>query len=132
VRRKNQAGIRTVEIPPDLVQILRLHRAASGADLCPDAWVTATHSGERCRSSRHVLTAVGRACKAAGPPRVTFHELRHTWVTMLHDAGVPLAVIAAMAGHESEVVTRQVYRISNEPSLWVSLRAGQRLDMVTS
>jgi integrase len=109
-RPKTRAGIRTIDIPPDLVEILRVHRATSGADLCPDAWVTATHSGERRKSSRHVLTAIGRACQKAGLPRVTYHELRHTWVTMLHDAGVPLAVIAAMAGHESEVVTRQVYR----------------------
>ncbi len=34
-----------------------------------------------------------------GGPRVTFHSLRHSRETYLHDAGVPLHVIAAVMGH---------------------------------
>lgn len=38
---------------------------------------------------------------ATGLRRVTFHSLRHSRETYLHDAGVGLHVIASMMGHSS-------------------------------
>lgn len=39
--------------------------------------------------------------KAAGLPRFRFHDLRHTSITQLAEAGVPIPVIESIAGHLS-------------------------------
>ena len=38
------------------------------------------------------------------------HETRHTWVSVLSDAGVDIEDIANAAGHVTSSVTRNVYR----------------------
>lgn len=38
------------------------------------------------------------------------HETRHTWVSVLSDAGVDIEDIADAAGHITSAVTRNVYR----------------------
>ena len=44
-------------------------------------------------------TALGRACKAAGVPGFSPHDLRHRRATMWHMQGVPVAEAAAWLGH---------------------------------
>ena len=39
------------------------------------------------------------ACKAAGIETLTFHELRHSYGSLLVNAGCPLAYVAAQLGH---------------------------------
>lgn len=48
--------------------------------------------------------AQGRRVSVAG-----FHALRHTFVSMSADAGVPLAVVQAIVGHAGEAMTRRYY-----------------------
>jgi integrase len=50
-----------------------------------------------------------QAVKRAELPRLTFHGLRHSYVTMLLRAGQPLHVVAGRAGHSSPNVTSAVY-----------------------
>ena len=45
--------------------------------------------------------------------KLTFHSLRHTFVTIMAEKGVPLPVTMAMVGHMSEAVTRHYTHISN-------------------
>ena len=47
--------------------------------------------------------------KAAGLPRITLHGLRHSHVTMLGRAGVPLRTISQRVGHSSAAVTLAIY-----------------------
>ncbi len=51
-----------------------------------------------------------RACRAAGVPHdgITFHSLRHTFVTRLAEAGIPEGVRRRLAGH-SNAVTHDRY-----------------------
>jgi integrase len=44
-------------------------------------------------------TAVTRACKAAGVPSMSPHDLRHRRATLWHLASVPVAEAAAWLGH---------------------------------
>jgi integrase len=44
-------------------------------------------------------TAIGRACKAAGVPVFSPHDLRHRRATLWHLQGVPIADAAAWLGH---------------------------------
>lgn len=47
------------------------------------------------------------ACKTAKVPRLSFHELRHTYASRLVMRGVPLAVVAAQLGHaDTRMVTK--------------------------
>lgn len=47
--------------------------------------------------------------KAAGLPRLTLHELRHTHATILLRAGVPVHIVAKRLGHRDASVTLDVY-----------------------
>lgn len=50
--------------------------------------------------------------EAAGLHGLGFHSLRHTFVTMMAQRGVPLPVVRAMVGHMSDAVTRLYTHIS--------------------
>lgn len=42
-------------------------------------------------------------------PEATFHSLRHTFVSLAANAGVPLHVVQTIVGHESTAMTRHYY-----------------------
>ena len=48
------------------------------------------------------------ACRAAGFPVITFHDLRHTFATQLAASGEPLRVIQEFLGH-ADIKTTQIY-----------------------
>jgi len=52
------------------------------------------------------VTVEGRKHKA---PEASFHSLRHTFVSMSANAGVPLHIVQAIVGHESTAMTRHYY-----------------------
>ena len=45
-------------------------------------------------------------------PEATFHSLRHTFVSLAANAGVPLHVVQSIVGHESTAMTRHYYHES--------------------
>jgi integrase len=47
----------------------------------------------------------------------TPRELRHSFVSLLSDAGVPIESIAQLVGHRSTIVTETVYRKQLRPVL---------------
>jgi integrase len=49
-------------------------------------------------------------CESAGIGRFTPRELRHTFVSVMSDSGVPIEDIADLAGHINSGITRSVYR----------------------
>jgi integrase len=53
------------------------------------------------------------ACKAAGVPRVLFHDLRRSAIRQLEKAGVSQAVAMQISGHVTDSVYRR-YRIVDE------------------
>lgn len=49
-------------------------------------------------------------CSAHGLPEgVRFHDLRHTWATMMVEAGVDAASVASMLGHSRASITLDIY-----------------------
>jgi integrase len=46
--------------------------------------------------------------------RLRFHTLRHTFISMMAERGIPLPVTMAMAGHISAARTRRSTHISNK------------------
>jgi integrase len=97
---KTQAGVRRLEIPPQLQgQLQRLTCGKASSDR-----LFARHA------DRHwVLRSVHRICKAAGVPRVPSHGLRGTHATLAVGAGATSHLVAAALGHESFATTARHY-----------------------
>jgi site-specific recombinase XerD len=75
-----------------------------------DGPIFATSTGRRLDRSAAGRT-VSRLARVAGvPERVSPHSLRHSWVTVALDAGVPLHVVQDGAGHRSPATTRRYDR----------------------
>lgn len=64
----------------------------------------ATQVGER--RLRRVLA---RRCAEAGVPRIRVHDLRHTRITLLLLAEVPVLYVSKQAGHSSPAMTLALY-----------------------
>lgn len=64
----------------------------------------------------------------AGLPGVRLHDLRHTCVTLLLDAGTPPHIVQAIAGHSGIQVTMTIYAHAAQDEQRKALRGlGDRL-----
>jgi integrase len=63
------------------------------------------------------------ACKAADLEPLTFHELRHSYASMLVNKGVPLAYVAAQLGHTDTRMVEKHYGHLAPSALADSIRA---------
>lgn len=52
---------------------------------------------------------MAEACERAGLSPVTFHELRHTYASLLVNRGVPLAYVASQLGHRDTTMVQKYY-----------------------
>jgi integrase len=88
---------------------------------CPEElWIRWPASSDAAPSSglepSNVRRELSRICSAAGVPRITPNELRHTCATLLNDEGVPLELIADMLGHTTTTMLQRHYRHRVRPS----------------
>lgn len=67
------------------------------------------------RHQQSWATAWNNLREAAGPEfkGLRFHDLRHSFISWMAEAGVPLPVVQSMVGHMSAAVTRKYTHISN-------------------
>lgn len=101
---------RTVPIPATVAAELEAHVA----DVAPESLVFTSPSGAELRSSnfaRRVLHPAVERCQALDPdfPKIVFHDLRRTAVTLAISAGANVKVVQQIAGHSSAVTTLDVY-----------------------
>lgn len=54
-------------------------------------------------------TALTRACRAAGVPRFSPHDLRHRRISLLVLRGVPIPRVSAFVGHRRGSITLDTY-----------------------
>jgi integrase len=112
---KTGAGRRTLALDPATVAALRSHKARQaqerlmwGSEWQDTGLVFVREDGEPINPER-LSKWFNQRVKRAGLPRITFHGLRHSYVTMLLRAGQPLRVVSQRAGHSSPNVTSAVY-----------------------
>ena len=74
------------------------------------------------RDFRKVAEAAGLAA-GSGHPR----ELRHSFVSLLSDDGMPIEHIARLVGHTSTTVTETVYRHQIRPVFVLGAEAMDRI-----
>jgi integrase len=132
---KTKRSRRTLRLPAVAAEALTRHRQEQDRrrDLAGDAW--ADHDLVFCtgvglpldsanvrRSFRGVVHRAGLDEKSWTP-----RELRHSFVSILSEAGVPLEEIARLVGHRSTTVTEAVYRKQLRPVLTEGAEAMDRL-----
>ncbi len=119
---KTETSRRTLEIPDEAADALREHhkRQAAHRLKAGRAWQdnglvfctrigTALSAGNIRRSFRTITTAADIG--ADWTPR----ELRHTFISIMSDNGVPIETIADLVGHKTTIVTQKVYRHQLKP-----------------
>ncbi len=119
---KTRKSRRTIALPKQVVDVLVEHlrwqkqeRASHGIEWRPDGRVFTTRSGEPLDAAnvRRDFRAIVK--KAGLDPEWTPRELRHSFVSLLSDHGIPLERIAMLVGHSSQTTTEAVYRKQLRP-----------------
>jgi integrase len=80
-----------------------LEARAAPEDRLPNALVFADFADSSFRQ------AITRACKRAGLPHYTPHELRHRFLSLLLLAGIDIVLVRRIAGHKKASITLDVY-----------------------
>lgn len=129
---KTRRSRRTLTLPNRAVDALTRHkeqqRASMGKGWNDKHLVFTSSTGTALdphnvrRSLRTVLQAAGLDPKAWAP-----RELRHSFVSILSDSGVPIEDIARLVGHRGTVVTEAVYRKQLRPVLTGGAEAWDKL-----
>ena len=59
----------------------------------------------------------GRLLRRAGLRRITLHDSRHTTLTLMEHAGVPISIISKWAGHYDSAFTQKTYVHASQADL---------------
>lgn len=124
---KTRKSRRTLALPQRCVDALRalweVHPNHQGSAL-----VFATRTGTPLSAS-NVRRDFRKVVKAAGlnPREWAPRELRHSFVSLLSDAGVPLENISRLVGHRTTTVTETVYRHQLRPVIEDAASAMDRI-----
>ena len=119
---KTEKSRRTLELPGLTAEALREHRArqakerlAAGPLRQDHGLVFASQAGTPLDAShvRRSFKAITR--RASLGENWTPRELRHSFVSIMSDNGVPIENIADLVGHASTAVTEEVYRHQLRP-----------------
>jgi integrase len=119
---KTEKSRRTLELPAQAADALRTHhvrqakeRLTAGRRWLDHGLVFASQTGTPLDSS-HVRRSFKSITKKAGlGENWTPRELRHSFVSIMSDNGVPIETIADLVGHASTAVTEEVYRHQLKP-----------------
>ena len=87
--------------------MLRAHREARQPD--DDDLVFTQADGSPIHPERFSRW-FARRCADIGLPPIRLHDVRHSYVTALLAAGVPLKVVSQRVGHASPVITMTLYQ----------------------
>lgn len=106
---KTEAGIRTIPLLDILANELRgLHGL-----LCTSASGTMMSDSAFDRAWQNYLKAVSKTAKKE--IKIRAHDLRHSFCTMLYDAGVDIKSAMLWMGHANETMTMRIYtHLSNQ------------------
>lgn len=63
-------------------------------------------------NAANIVTSIQLEGRRGKTPEATFHSLRHTFVSLAANAGVPLHIVQSIVGHESAAMTRHYYHES--------------------
>lgn len=127
-RPKTRSSRRRIAIPHKLREMLVEHRRelehGSPERFASGLVFPSPHFGSKVTGWFFGPTAfrniLERMCNMAGIPRITPHELRHTFVTILKELGTDQIMTKALAGHVTDSMTERYAHISDEPKRQVT------------
>ncbi|HSH79967.1 MAG TPA: site-specific integrase [Herpetosiphonaceae bacterium] len=112
---KTATSRRTLELPAALVTALRVHRARqleerllAGSRWQETGFVFTSSVGTPIHPG-NLLKAFHALLNRAGLPRVRFHDLRHSYASLLAAQGISARVAMEMLGHSDIRVTQNIY-----------------------
>ena len=119
---KTKKSRRTLELPEEVVRALRKHhrrqakdKLKAGARWQENGLVFCTKFGTPLDASSVRRTFRTIATKAGVGSQWSPRELRHSFVSIMSDQGVPIETIADICGHAGTAVTEAVYRHQLKP-----------------
>lgn len=133
---KTRKSRRTLGLPVLCVQVLRDHSALQDGERAAagDRWeetglvfTTRLGTGLDAANVRRDFRRALRQVPGIEPGEWTPRELRHSFVSLLSNAGVPLEEIARLVGHSGTSVTEAVYRHELRPVLQTGASVMDRL-----
>ena len=102
---KTKASVRTVILPPSLVNVLAQYKQAVDSD-----WMFPSPlDSSKPRNPSSVRKRLQLILERAGCKRVRFHDLRHTFATMALEHGMDVKTLSATIGHISSATTLDIY-----------------------
>ena len=114
-RTKTASSHRTLPIPDcclsffqDLKRNQLLQRVAMGPEYNLNDWVCKRENGDPFHS-KYVSHRFRELLEKYDLEPITFHELRHTFASLLIAAGVPLKMVSELMGHSSIAITADTY-----------------------
>jgi integrase len=126
---KSRNGKRTLPLDNALLDALNGLKARQAAENLA--------AGPACQASGYLLTdelgapvhpewysdEFGRLLKRAGLPRITLHDSRHTTLTLMEHAGVPVSILSKWAGHHDAAFTHKTYVHADDEDLKTGTKA---------
>jgi integrase len=111
---KSRDAVRTIELDPGLVSVLRQQRALQAAErLAAFDWFETDYVFTKPDGDHYHPQALSRQLAAytaeLGLPRLTAHGLRHTSATLMLASGVPPKVAAERLGHADPSLFIRLY-----------------------
>ena len=111
---KTPRAYRTLGMSPDLIEVLKEHRAKqdrwrTGPSWNPEDLIVVTEAGTGYRP-RSVNQLLERLSKRAGIQHIASHAGRRTNITAQIRYGEDVEAVAARAGHSNSAITRKLYR----------------------
>ncbi len=102
---KTKASIRTVILPPSLLQILSEYKETVNSEWMFPSPLDST----KTRHPSAVRKRMQIILERAGCKKVRFHDLRHTFSVMALENGMDIKSLSAMLGHNSSATTIDIY-----------------------
>src|SRR3954451_2840365 len=105
---KTERAVRDVVLMPALAEALRHHRGETRFNR-PNDYVFTTRNGTPHHAPHIGLRALKPALEKAGLQPVRWHDLRHTFASLLIAGGANITFVSRQLGHTSSQITLSVY-----------------------
>jgi integrase len=105
---KTERAVRDVILMPALADALRQHKAETRFDR-PDDYVFTTQIGTPHHAPHIGLRVLKPALDRAGLHPIRWHDLRHTFASLLIAGGANITFVSRQLGHTSSQITLGVY-----------------------
>ena len=106
---KSRRSIRRVDLAPQVLEALREARPDGNGDSIKDQLIFSSSNGQPLEPDNLIKRRFLPALERAELPRIRFHDLRHTYASLLIQAGEHPKAIQQALGHASIQTTLDTY-----------------------